>query len=534
MSALVSVRTSRRPMMAAGLAVLMSAAAPLGAQGTAGGAGQAPAMPMQTPAAPAGPTLELSMDQAVAMSLETNLGLKAERLNLDVAAQSIASARASFLPNISSGVSRSTSDSVPTDFTQGSSTISSTGLNVSGSFNQQLRWYGGRYSVTWSGNRNEQIGGNSSFNPRLGSTLSVNFSQPLWRNLTIDSNRANLEATERRRSIADIQLQQRVVNTQVTVQSAYLNLIGAIEQQKVAQLNMDLAQESLKNARARVAVGVAAQIEIIQFEQAVASNQEQLILAAAQIDTAEDTLRSLILDPGRADYWQVHLRPTDTIQLTPREIDEDAVIKTALDQRLDLSVAKRNLEITDLNVRLNQNLTRPQVDLGVNYSATGTGGTQLQFGTGFPPPILSRTDKSFGSVLGDAFGGAYPSWTVGVSVAYPLGRSAAEAAVAQQQLLKQQEQINLRDLELQIVRDVRDAVRQVRTSYQRVQATQAARVASEQQLDAEQRRFAVGLSTTFELQQKQRDLAAARVNELNAMIAYNRALINLEAAQKTR
>jgi outer membrane protein len=530
MSVLPSVRTSRRPLVVAGLAILLAAPAPLGAQG----AGQsAPPMPAQVAAPPSGPAIALSMDQAVTMALETNLGLKAERLNLDVAAQSVAGARASFLPQITSGVNRSTSDSVPQDFTQGSSTISSTGLNVNGAFNQQLPWYGGRYSVSWSGSRNETIGGNSSFNPRLGSTFSVNFSQPLWRNLTIDSNRANLNATERRRAIADVQLQQRVVSTQVSVQNAYLNLIGSIKQQEVAQLNMDLAQESLKNARARVAVGVAAQIEIIQFEQAVASNQEQLILSAAQIETAEDTLRSLILDPNRPDYWQVRLTPTDEIQLTPRDVDEDAVIGTALAERLDLTVAKRNLEITDLNVRLNKNLTRPQVDLGVNYSATGTGGTQLQFGSGFPPPVLSRTDKSFGSVLSDAFGGAYPSWAFGVSVSYPLGRSAAEAALAQQQLAQQQQTIGLRDLELQIVRQVREAVRQVRTSYQRVQATQTARVASEQQLDAEQRRFAVGLSTTFELQQKQRDLAAARVNELNAMIAYNRALINLEAAQKT-
>jgi outer membrane protein TolC len=170
----------------------------------------------------------------------------------------------------------------------------------------------------------------------------------------------------------------------------------------------------------------------------------------------------------------------------------------------------------------------------VNYAATGTGGTQFVFGEGFPPPVLSQTQKSFGSVLGDAFGGAYPAWRLSVSVGYPIGRSGAKAALAQQELQKQQDLIALRDAEIQIVRDVRDAARQVQTAYQRVQATRTAREASEKQLEAEDRRFAVGLSTTFEQQSRQRDLANARVFELRAKILYSQALINFETVQKIR
>ena len=74
----------------------------------------------------------------------------------------------------------------------------------------------------------------------------------------------------------------------------------------------------------------------------------------------------------------------------------------------------------------------------------------------------------------------------------------------------------------------------MRTTWQRVQATQAARQASERQLDAEQRKFEVGLTDTFTLQSRQRDFASARINELNAIIAYNRSLIELERVQKIR
>jgi outer membrane protein TolC len=85
---------------------------------------------------------------------------------------------------------------------------------------------------------------------------------------------------------------------------------------------------------------------------------------------------------------------------------------------------------------------------------------------------------------------------------------------------------------LQIATAVRNAARDVQTNLKRVEATLKARQATLRQLDAEQRKFEVGLSSSFELQQRQRDLAASRVNELNAMIAFNRSLIALERVQK--
>jgi outer membrane protein len=491
-----------------------------------------PSAQTQTPPAAPGPTLQLSMDQAVQMALDTNLDIKSQRLSLDVAAQRIAGARAAFTPQLNTGLTRVSSQAVPTDFTQGSSIITSHTISGSGGVQQALPWLGGGFAVAWSGNRATTLGGNSSFNPRFGSSLSVSFSQPLWRNFLTDSSRTGVQTSEHQHTIADIQLQEQIVVTEANVRNAYLTLISAIQGQQVAQQNMDLAQESLKEARARVAVGTSPQIEIVQAEAQVAGMQEQLIVAQAAIGSAEDALRALIMDPQRPDYWQVHLVPSDTIELTARAIDVDAAIKTALTGRLDLAVARRSLDITDLNVRLDRNNIHPQVNLNLNYTATGTGGTQLVFGSGFPPPILSRTDKSFRSVLSDTFGGAYPTWQANVTVAYPLGRSAAEASLAEDRLQRQQQAIGIQKLQLQIVEQVRQAARDVESSYQRVQATGAALQATQRQLDAEKRKFDVGLGTTFELQSYQLQLAAARQNDLNAKIAYNRALIAFDTVLK--
>ncbi len=121
-----------------------------------------------------------------------------------------------------------------------------------------------------------------------------------------------------------------------------------------------------------------------------------------------------------------------------------------------------------------------------------------------------------------------------MTVSYPLGRTSADVSYAQSQIRKRQQVVALQELQLEIVRQVRDAVRQVQNSYQRVEASRAFREAAEQQLDAEQRRFAVGMSTTLDLQIRQRDLASARVSELSAMIDYNRALIQFDRVQKTQ
>ncbi len=472
------------------------------------------------------------MSQAVAMALEANLGLKADRLNVDVASHSVAIAKSAFLPQVSAGASRGSSKSVPSDFTQGVLDIVGNSARVYGQVRQELPWYGGGYSFTWAGSRSTQDGGISPFNPRLGSTLQMDFSQPLLRGFKTDNLRVGVESAERRRAISDIQLEESVVATEAQVRLAYLNLVGAIESKKVNDANLDIAVQSLNQSNSRVKVGQSPQIEIVQAEAQVATVRVSVIAAEARILTAEDILRAMILDPSRPDFWQVRLVPTDTIQLLPRDVNVDAAIANALANRLDLQVQRRSLDITDLNIALNHNTTLPAVDLNAQYIAQGTGGTQFTFGSGFPPPVTSQTTKSFGSALGDTFSAAYPTWSIGVAVSYPVGRTGAEAAYAQSMVVKRQQELGIEQLQLQIIAQVRDAARAVQNTFQQVQAAQAAREATERQLEAEQRRFEVGLSTNLELQVRQRDLAQARTTELDAMISYNRAIIQLDRVQK--
>ena len=139
--------------------------------------------------------------------------------------------------------------------------------------------------------------------------------------------------------------------------------------------------------------------------------------------------------------------------------------------------------------------------------------------------------RSFTRRLRDVFGQNFRTWSVALNFSYPLGTSQADAAVASGRLQRQQGAVNLRDLELQVATSVRDAARQVETNLKRVEATRKARDRAERRLEAEQKRMTVGLSTTFQLFQAQRDLARQRQQEVNAMIDYNRSVIGFESIQ---
>lgn len=477
--------------------------------------------------------LTLTMEEAEAMALEANLGLKADRVAPAIAAENLAQARSAFIPSLSTSFSRSSSERASTSVFEGSATsLTTKGMSVSTQVNQTLPWFGSQFQVSWNGGRNETTDAFARYNPTLNSGLRVNFTQPLLAGFKIDGSRASVTTAERNRSIADIQLEQNIVNTRVQVQFAYLNLISAVENLKVAKQNLDLANESLRQNQAKVEVGTMAPIDVIEAEAEVARNEESTIIAESSVATAEDALRALIFEPSRPDYWDVSLVPSDTPVLQETPVDINAAIANALQNRTDLDVARKQLEITDINLRLLRNQTLPSVDLSVNYSASGTGGTQNTFSNDFPPVLLSSTERGFGSVFADAFRNTNPAWTVGVGISYPLGKSSTEAALASRRLEKQRAEINLREAELQVTTAVRDAGRQVSTNFKRVQVTQVAKERAQRQLDAEQKRFEVGLSTTFQLQQRQRDLASARIAELRAIIDYSRSLINFEAIQK--
>ncbi len=469
----------------------------------------------------------LAIEDAVRMALENNLGIQIEKLNPQIAVYGVSRARGAYAPALLTGFSRRSSTQPPTDFNTSSvADAISTNANFSssGGLQQQTKW-GGNYAVIFDGSRNTSNAINSVFNPQLGSGLNANINQPLLRNFKIDALRLQVFQAKNQLQTADLQLQQRITQTGRNVRAAYYQLVGAIAGLEVAEGSLALSRQSLKNNETRVEVGTMAPIDIVAAKAEVASNEENVIIAQSAIEAAQDQLRSLVLNPVQPDFWTARFAPSEQPVLAQRTIDLEGAIKNALANRTDLLEFKKGMEVTDLNLKFAANQKLPAIDVNARYGLTGIAGTQLD------QDRISSINRSFGQALRDVFANDFKTWSLAINVSYPIGTSSADAAYAQGRLQKQQEQTTLANLELAVTQAVRDAARRVNTNLKRVEATRKAREFAEERLAADEKRFTVGLATTFELVQAQRDLARAKQAELNATIDYNQALVDFEAVQ---
>ena len=507
---------------------------PVSARPDAPAAATAEATGISLPAAQPGPRRSLSIDDAVALALEQNLDIQVERINPQLQDLDIALARSSWTPVLSTVFQTNGRDTPSNSAIAGGETkISDSATASSLNVEQQLPWNGANYSLTWNSSRSTTSNIFSNFNPVLRSNLDFVFVQPLLRNFRIDATRQQLLVSTNNRDISDIQLRETVVQTVRNVKSAYWNLVYARYSLAVQQQALDLAQESLRNNRTRVEVGTMAPIDIVEAESEVARNEEAVILAEAAIERAEDQLRALIFDPSTPDFWATAIETTEEPTLQMQPIDIDSAIRNAVNQRTDLRRAKKGLESNDINIRYFHNQTLPDVNLQFNYGFQGLGGTRFERGAGFPGPIIGQTFTSYGSVLGDIFRNEFPNWNLSLTVGYPIGASQAEANVAQSRLQRTQAQVQMKSIELQIATQVREVARQVNTNLKRVEATRAARELGERRLEAEQKKFEVGMSTSFLVFQAQRDLSQGRDAELRAILDYNQALVDFEAVQES-
>ena len=273
-------------------------------------------------------------------------------------------------------------------------------------------------------------------------------------------------------------------------------------------------------------------LDLVQAQAEVAQRRENLIRARTGDDDAEDRLRRLIMDPADASFWTVHVDPVDEPAVRTSGPDIDAVVAKAIGERLDVARAGLDLENARATVAFLDNQRLPDVRLETSYSGAGLAGNQFLRGGGFPGTIIGARTRSFGDALGQAFGPDYPAWSVGVTVSYALGHSFEDASRVRADVERQQAAQRISSLQLQAAEAIRQTARQIRSTAERIDAARAGATLAEQRVDAEQRRYDAGLSTTFLVTQAQRDLLQAQVNLLQTSLDYESAVIKFEAVQQ--
>ncbi len=476
--------------------------------------------------------LGLTVDEAVRMAMDNNVDLKAARLDPRIGDARVAAATGAFRPTISSSLQRNNQLQPPASFLVPVATRTDI-VSSNVALGQRLPRFGTSYSVGWDTSNTESNSFLNSYNPLVRSGLSFSVSQPLFKDLFTDAARTELDTSLTSRDVADTRLVESLVRTTAAVKAAYWGLVSARANVGARRTSLDLAQELARVNKARVDVGQAPPLDALAARAEVAANQEQLILAEAGERLVEDRLRLLIYDATDRSVWSIRLNPIDTPPVGTTALDIDSAVTNALRDRADLSRAKLDIENAQSQVALSSNQRLPDVRLNATYQAGGLAGTEVLRSGGFPGTIIGAgTATGLGTAVDQLFRGDYPTWAFGVSIAYPIGRSVEDANYARRRLERDQAIERVKGAQGRVIQQVRDAGWKVEMNARRIETSRATRALAEQRLDAEQRRFEVGMSTSFLVIQAQRDLSDARQRELSAVLAYDLSLVDFEALQQ--
>ncbi len=376
---------------------------------------------------------------------------------------------------------------------------------------------GGNVDLNYSPSRtivNQNVATGFLFNPAYTGGLALTLTQPLLRNAGLDVTKTFIRVAQNNAIVEEHIFRDRVLTVLATVEQTYWEVVFANENLKVAEAALKAAQELLASNRAKAKAGIMSIVDVLQAEAAVASRVEQVLVADKTIRDQEDQLRRL-LNPAEEDLRQdLRLTPLDQPTVTLEPISLQEAIDTAIEQRPEIVQAKKNMETSDLNTKFAKNQILPTLSFQGTMGMAGLG-------------------KDYGDSVNKNLSGDYYNYGAGLVLSYPLGNRSAWSTYSKRQLEAKNAEASLVSVRQQIIVGVREAVRRVQTDFKRIETTRSARIMAEKQLQAEQERLKVGLSTTRFVLDFQRDLATAQGNELRATVDYNKSLSNLARHKAT-
>jgi outer membrane protein TolC len=346
-----------------------------------------------------------------------------------------------------------------------------------------------------------------------GGQIGVSATQPLLKNFWIDNSRLAISVAKNRLQFSELGLRQQIITTVTTVENAYYELIYARENVKVQRDALVLAQTQLDQDKKRVQIGSVAERDgtLEQDEAQVAQSRANLIAAESTLGTDQRVLKNQLTDEY-SKWFEADLQPTLTLEAPLQLFDLQDSWSKGMTQRPDLLQARLNVEQQGIQLKYDRNQLFPQLDLVGTFGYNGAG-------RGF-----SDTFDQYGTAN-------RPFYTYGAQFSIPLSNAKARNNLNSGQAVEKQLLLKLKQLEQNIMVEIDNAVGVARSAYESVDASRQARIFAEAALNAEQKKYDVGKSTTFTVLQLQNKLTLARSQEIRDLASYNEALANLAAAE---
>lgn len=482
-----------------------------------------------------GTALALSLNDVTKMALQSNLDIAIADTNEQIDSQKLIAYQAYYDPTLSLSSTLSDSNSANTQLTNVSSTgfINSTKtVNLNAVINKNIPLYGASLQGTWNSSRRNTNQTNDLFSPSYSTQGSLQYTQPLWRNLKIDSARNNLKVFSLNSKMTDSQFRSTLTSTISRIQQAYWNLVSVIQSYDVTRKSVELARITVENNRKKVEVGTSPPIDVTSSLATQASRELDLISAEERILSAQNALRQLITNDRNNEIWNKTIVPTDKPDYLEYNIDLNQAIETALKNRPELEQSSLNLAINDLTYNLQKENKKWAIGLTASLGGTGTAGPQSYSASGaerIAPQFVGGLWTSYKTVFTE---GTY-NWSLRFNVTVPLSTRDIDTTLAQTRIARQQLLMNQNKSEQSIIVDVRNSVQALNTARSRLRTAGVSRQLAEAQLDAENKRFEAGLSQNYLVLQRQNELSSAQLAEVNAMITYRTAIITLQQSMFT-
>ncbi|MFY9561450.1 MAG: TolC family protein [Terriglobales bacterium] len=369
----------------------------------------------------------------------------------------------------------------------------------------------------------------SNYSPQLTSNLRASITQPLLAGFGFLPNTRFIRIAKNNREISDVAFRLQVITTVNQIQNIYWDVVNAYENVKVQQDSLALAQKTLSDNQKQVEIGTLAPIEVVRARSVVATNQQSLIVAQTNLQLQQllvkNALSRTLVDPVLADAEVI---PTDTMSVPENEpvIPTQDLVNQALAHRAELAESRIDLTNRDINTRSAKNALLPTLNLFAFYGGSGLGGD--------PSPFCLQNCPTKSISYGDALSQLVDSTAVdkgvGLQLNIPLRTRAAQADQVRAELEYRQAQMRLQQQENQIRIEVRNAQFSVQQNRASVEAARAAVELGKQSLDAEQKKYALGASTTTLVLQAERDQTQAQSNLVSANSAYEKARVELDRA----
>ncbi|MBO6738556.1 MAG: TolC family protein [Phycisphaerales bacterium] len=454
--------------------------------------------------------VELSLDNARIAAIANNLNLSATLISPTIAAEQVSEEEARFesVFTLSASV-RDNDDAVASalDSSQSTSRSITPGIRV------PLRT-GGELSINLPISRFETDNSFSLLNPAYTSDLNFSLSQNLLRGAGRRAATHSIRLAEYNRQISEAQTKLEVIRTLAEVDRAYWRLYAAIRALEVVEQQYKVAQAQFDRAGRKERAGTGTEVDIVRAQSGLADRAEQIIRAQNDVSLQERALKALLNIDGLDVDSATHLEPASPPDPVEYAFDAPHLVRAALDNRMELLELELNLARDAANIAFAENQALPLVALQYTYGINGLGGT---------------LDNSIDTLGRNNF----ESWSIGLNAEIPIGNEQRKSSLAQSILTRLQTLATRDAREQAITREVYDAIDQLNSTWNRIIAAQQAVELNARVLEAEQRQFDVGRSTTTDVLDADVNLANARLSEIQAIVEYQVAQIDLAFATGT-